>query len=196
MKQPRTSRTHPLQIATIKVDEVIPDVLASAMLGITFCPGKVQPDGATGSWSRDLDADLDAIRAWGATPAGPAIVVTLIEHHELDALKVSRLGKAVRERGMEWVHLPFPDGSAPGDRFETMWSEHGQALRRALRGGRSVLVHCKGGQGRAGTIAARLLVELGREPAAAVQDVRAARSGAIENEMQRQHVLAAQSVED
>ena len=33
-----------------------------------------------------------------------------------------------------------------------------------LRSGRDVLVHCKGGLGRAGTIAARLMVELGTPP--------------------------------
>ena len=190
MRQARTSQTHPLQIATVNVPGV------EGRIGVTFCPGKVQPHGASGAWDRDLGIDLDAIRAWGSQGRAPTTVATLVENHELRTLKVPDLGEAVRRSGMEWVHLPFPDGSAPGSDFETMWREDGPKLRRSLRTGRFVLVHCKGGQGRAGTIAARLLVELGCEPTAAVENVRAARSGAIENEMQRQHVLAAQPVED
>jgi ADP-ribosyl-[dinitrogen reductase] hydrolase len=42
------------------------------------------------------------------------------------------------------------------------------------------LVYCCGGLGRAGTIAARLLVELGAEPITAIAGVRKARPGAIE----------------
>jgi ADP-ribosyl-[dinitrogen reductase] hydrolase len=30
-------------------------------IGITFCPGKYQPDAATGVWHRDLNIDLNAI---------------------------------------------------------------------------------------------------------------------------------------
>lgn len=41
-------------------------------------------------------------------------------------------------------------------------------LRRAQRRRGSVLLHCRGGLGRAGTIAARLRVELGTEPEAAI----------------------------
>ncbi len=58
-----------------------------------------------------------------------------------------------------------------------------------LRKGRDVLVHCKGGLGRAGTIAARLLIELGMEPATAIDRVRAVRPGAIETPEQKQYVL-------
>ena len=58
-----------------------------------------------------------------------------------------------------------------------------------LRSGRDVLVHCRGGLGRAGTIAARLLIELGMEPATAIRQVRAVRPGAIETLEQEKYVL-------
>jgi hypothetical protein len=44
--------------------------------------------------------------------------------------------------------------------------------------------HCKGGLGRAGMMAARLLVELGVAPEQAIRDVRCARPGAIETPAQ------------
>ena len=53
-----------------------------------------------------------------------------------------------------------------------------------------MLVHCKGGQGRAGTIAARLLIDCGWTPADALAVVRATREGAVENRMQENFVSA------
>lgn len=129
------------------------------------------------------------VRAWGA-----AAVVTLIEDNEFRSLGVEGLGHAVRARHMQWFHLPIPDVSVPCIRFETQWQKEGEALRGLLRHGFKVLVHCKGGLGRAGTISARLLAELGMEPAEAIVKVRAVRPGAIETEAQRQHVLSAKPV--
>lgn len=52
-----------------------------------------------------------------------------------------------------------------------------------------MVVHCRGGLGRAGTVGARLLVELGVTPAEAIQRVRQARPGAIETRQQERYVL-------
>ena len=74
--------------------------------------------------------------------------------------------------------------ASPGPAFEATWGQEGDSLRARLRDGFSIVVHCKGGLGRAGTVAARLLIELGMEPREAVRQVRAARPGAIETEAQ------------
>ena len=173
MAAPRTSQTHPLQIAEV------PTGAGQGRIGITFCPGKHDPAAATGAWARDLAADLDVIAAWGAR-----LVLTLVEPAELVALKVPRLGEAARARGLDWRHLPIADYSVPGPAFERQWAAEGPAIRALLRAGGDVLVHCKGGLGRAGMIAARLLVELGTPPAQAIRAVRRARPGAIETPAQ------------
>ena len=54
------------------------------------------------------------------------------------------------------------------------------ALLARLRDGESIVLHCKGGLGRTGMVAARLLVELGCMPEEAIVAVRQARSGTIE----------------
>lgn len=172
-----TSDSHPMQIATLPV--------RTGRIGISFCPGKHQADAMSGVWARDLATDLDAVRNWGA-----AAVVTLVEAHELSALKVEALGDEVGSRGMSWFHLPIRDVSVPGPLFEEGWREAGGALRELLRSGKSVFVHCKGGLGRAGTVAARLLVELGEEPDAAIAKVREVRSRAIETKEQEDYVRA------
>jgi ADP-ribosyl-[dinitrogen reductase] hydrolase len=58
-----------------------------------------------------------------------------------------------------------------------------------LLGGESIVVHCRGGPGRTGVIAARLLIELGESPQRALSRVRAARPGAVENREQEIYVL-------
>ncbi len=181
----RTSITHPLLIAEIQ------PAPGFGKIGITLCPGKFQMNASTGKWARDLATDLDVVRGWGA-----AAVLTLIESHEFDSLKVPHLGAEVQARHMDWYHLPIRDQGAPDQYFEAEWKVIGEALRRRLRNGFNVLVHCMGGLGRAGTIAARLLVELGWNAEHAVRAVRKARPGAIENRTQLGHALAIRPVEE
>lgn len=174
----KTSLTHPLMIAAVSAGP------AHGRIGITLCPGKYDPCAQSGYWDRDLALDLDAIRAWGA-----AAVVTLVQPHELRLLRVERLGEEVCHRGMAWFHLPITDGSRPDETFEQQWDDAGKALCTLLRGGQDIVIHCRGGLGRAGTIGARLLIEIGMQPPIAITRVRAARPGAIETDKQAEYVL-------
>jgi ADP-ribosyl-[dinitrogen reductase] hydrolase len=174
-----------LQIAAV---QAFPD---QGRIGITFCPGKKQRNALTGAWDRDLCTDIEAIGRWGA-----AAVVTLIEDQEIASLNVPQLGDEVRRNRMEWHHLPIVDVSVPCSRFEQDWASAGESLRARLRDGFDVLVHCKGGLGRAGTVAARLLIELGVEPGRAVEMVRSARPGAIETPSQVRYVGDLQMAEE
>ncbi|TPG49532.1 phosphatase [Roseomonas nepalensis] len=174
----RTSRTHPLRIAALPCP-------GGGTLGITFCPGKWQATAATGAWARDLEADVGAIAEWGASR-----VVTLVTAAELRALRVPGLGEAVAARGMAWRHLPIEDFSVPTPAWEAAWAAERGALHAALDRGEAVLVHCKGGLGRAGLVASRILVERGAAPREAIAAVRAARPGAVETAEQERHVLS------
>jgi hypothetical protein len=178
----RTSQTHPLQIASV---QAAPE---HGRIGITFCPGKHDLAAATGAWKRDLDLDLDAVKKWGAS-----LVLTLVEQRELEYLQVPILGSALRSRGIQWLHLPIRDFGTPSQAFEASWAKHGPHVRRLLREGSDILVHCKGGQGRAGMIAARLFVELGVPADQAIRSVRAVRAGAIETRAQEEVVRRSKS---
>lgn len=175
---PRTSLTHPLQIDSVTVPR------AGGLIGITICPGMVQGGPSERAWDRDLDQDLAAIKAWGATA-----LVTLIEDYELEILSVAELPQKLRALGLEWHHLPIMNRDAPYEVFEENWITSGRILRQRLRQGEHIVLHCVFGLGRSGMIAARLLVELGEPPDSAIRRVRAARSGAIETEIQEQHVF-------
>lgn len=175
---PRTSLTHPLQIANVPVGE------NGGSIGLTLCPGKVDHTSAGGAWERDLQADVAVIRDWGASS-----VLTLLEAHEFDLLKVQGLPEAVRDVGMVWNHTPIPDVSTPGRAFDAAWRTIGPRLVEQLRHGQFVVVHCRGGLGRAGMIAARLITIMGDDPRKAIERVRAARPGAIQTTAQEAYVL-------
>ncbi len=177
MTRPATSTGNPLRIAELP--------LGGGVVGITFAPGKQQPDGLTGRHARDLDADLDAVAAWNA-----ALVVTLAEAEELAALGIAGIGAAVRRRHMEWAHWPIADYGMPDAEWAAAWPARSARLRSLLACGGRVLVHCKGGLGRAGMVAARLLVEAETATDAAIAAVRAARPGAVETVAQERWVAA------
>jgi ADP-ribosyl-[dinitrogen reductase] hydrolase len=145
----------------------------TGMIGLAPCPGR----------DRDLVVDLAAIRDWGA-----AIIVTLVEHHELETMFIADLPQVVARQGIGWLHLPVRDMCAPDAAFDSRWQSEGAGLRKRLQRGERVLVHCRGGRGRAGTVAARLLIELGMPAEAAIAQVRAARPGAIETSAQLDHL--------
>jgi ADP-ribosylglycohydrolase/protein-tyrosine phosphatase len=173
----RTSVSHPLSIDSVAIPGV------AGRLGITFCPGKKGDSTYGEPWDRDLLLDVEAIRVSGATA-----LVTLIEPDEFELLEVADLPKAVRAAGLEWHHLPIRDVGVPDASFERLWQFAGARVRARLRSGDHVVVHCRGGLGRAGLVAARILVEFGVPPAEAVVRVRAARKRAIETAEQERYV--------
>jgi ADP-ribosyl-[dinitrogen reductase] hydrolase len=173
----RTSITHPLRIDELRIKNL------AGVIGLTFCPGKTQKNGWTGAWQRSLDLDLAAIKAWSADA-----VVTLMESKELDIYDVRDLPGKVRGLGMTWIHLPIQDEQAPTKQFDLAWHTEGKALVERLISGQRVLLHCKGGLGRTGTVAAKLLIELGISADDAIAMVRNARSDTIDLGQQENYV--------
>lgn len=162
------------------------------LIGVTFAPGKKQQGGMAGDHNRDLAADLDDVTDWNA-----ATVLTLMETEELGRYSISAIGEEVRTRFMEWHHLPIRDYHVPDAAFEAVWPEHSARLRALVATGNRVLVHCRGGLGRAGMVSARLLVEMGADPDEAVSTVRRERGlGAIETPAQEEWVRAGRPCND
>lgn len=172
-----TSETDPIRVAEVKIRSDL------GLVGVTFAPGKRDPAGISAVWDRSLGQDLDVIRDWGAEQ-----VVTLLEPHEFGLLHIEELGAEVRGRGMGWVHLPIRDVSIPARKFERRWDQSWPLLRETLMRRGNVLVHCRGGLGRAGMVAARILVEMGVTPSEAMARVREVRPGAIETAQQERYV--------
>jgi len=174
----RTSDTHP-----IRIDAVHP-MNGWADIGLSLCPGKVQENALTGRWNRNLTQDLGRIRDWGA-----AMVISLIEAQEFDELIVSDLPAQTEALGMKWRHLPIRDRYPPGDAFHQRWPTIGHEIIATLAAGQRVFIHCKGGLGRTGVVAACLLIESGIAAELSVEMVRAARHKTIETAIQEWFVL-------
>jgi len=153
-------------------------------IGMAFCPGYKEPGPCAPTGCRGLEADLEAISAWGADA-----VVTLLEMSELEALGIPLLPTLLLKRGVEWHHLPIPETGVPDSRFEGTWLSSGQRLREILANGGRVLVHCRDSLGRTGTIAAKLLVEFGFKPSDAIALVRITHPGTMVTSAQERYVM-------
>jgi len=169
----RTSESHPLRIDEVSIPGVI------GRIGLTFCPGKKGESFTGTDWDRSMEADLEVIRLWGAHR-----VLTLIEDFEFDLLGVRGLGELVAGKGMNWHHLPIVDGYPPDQRFLEAWPSVVNTLVEDLSAGKNLLVHCRGGLGRAGTVGSLLLAEFGWSSTAAVDHIRRARPGTVETREQ------------
>ncbi|TQE98318.1 MAG: hypothetical protein FKY71_14465 [Spiribacter salinus] len=173
-----TAQDSTLRIATITTPR-------GGRLGMTLCPGKIGP-GRVHLWERDIEQDLAAIEAWGASG-----LLTLMEHHELVTYQVHDLPERARTHlgPNGWFHLPIVDCDVPDQSTEAAWEEMAPALHERLAHGRGLVLHCLGGLGRTGVVACRLLVEQGVEPEEALRSVRQARPGAVETPKQEAYVL-------
>jgi ADP-ribosyl-[dinitrogen reductase] hydrolase len=183
----KTSTSHPLRIDSVAVGR------ACGRIGLTFCPGKKQTDALSGVWDRSLEDDMKAIKAFGALA-----LVTLMPDSELQSLRVSphQIRDKASELGVDWYQLPIPDAGIPDQSFEDLWADAGLRLRALLKAGHNIVIHCKGGLGRTGTVAARLLIEFGMDPKMAIQSVRKARPGAVENNLQEKYIAGCEKSND
>ena len=77
---------------------------------------------------------------------------------------------------------------APDKDFKYKWETKKVLLKNELIDGKNIVLHCRGGKGRAGTIAAILLVEFNYEKKEAIDLVRSKRKGAIESKVQENFI--------
>ncbi len=171
----RTSATDPLQVAWLDTPGL------RGRIGLTLAPGKKATSAFGAPWRRDLDADLERL----AVHHEVRLLVPLVEDHELQLLHIQELQSRAEHFGMAVQRLPIVDGGVPLARSAAPVVDLALSFARA---GHRVCFHCRGGLGRAGTLAALALVHLGEDPDRAMAAVRAVRPGAIENSDQERFI--------
>ena len=154
--------TDPLHIATLAAGE-------TGRLGLCRLPG------LTGA----LDADLAALIAWQ-----PDIVVSMTTTQEIVAAGAQDLGRRLETSGIAWSHMPIADFGGPEEESEAMWSGLSDRVHETLDRDGGVLFHCRGGRGRCGMMALRVLVERGEDVRQTLARLRAIRPGAVETDEQ------------
>ncbi|MEQ9333458.1 dual specificity protein phosphatase family protein [Thalassobaculum sp.] len=138
---------------------------------------------AEGPWPARLG--LGPIPAGGEDPAaiaawGTSTVLGLTTAQEAERHGWSDLADRLAAVGITWLNAPIEDFMVPDAAFERAWPALRDRLIAVLDGGGRILVHCRGGRGRSGTVVAALLVAGGLPADEAVRAVRKARPGAIE----------------
>ena len=96
---------------------------------------------------------------------------------------------SIYKHNIKWYHLPISDLSAPDLEFKYQWQTKKVLLKKELIAGKNILLHCWGGKGRAGTVAAIFLIEFGEDNNEAIKIVRMRRKGAIESKTQEKFIL-------
>lgn len=168
--------------SAIKVDILTSESLMQpGQLAMTMAPGKQDEENHV-IWERDLQVDLDRLREY----YGVDRLVCLLEKEELEHLRIPQLLSEAKARGMATEHLPIPDEGLPASMAD--FSALVDTVVNAISAGETVLIHCKGGQGRTGMLGAACLVRLGYTPEEAIATIRQVRTGALSVAIKREYV--------
>jgi protein-tyrosine phosphatase len=146
-------------------------------LGLTLLPGRRD-------YHRSLTADIAVLGAEGVNK-----VVCLLTENEFEEYGVEGLLAAYRAANLEVVHVPMRDqGVCSRSEMQTLV----ESLQQDMALGKRVLVHCVGGLGRSGTVAACYLRNRhgysAEEALALVRQVRSPR--AVESTVQEAFVAS------
>lgn len=179
-KRKRTSDSHPIRVDFLDAETMdIP-----GRLGMTIAPG-MKARSERGDWNRDLETDLLRLKERYHADA----LVTLLEEKELREFGTPGLIERAKKLGFEVVHFPIVDVSTPRKAQTKEYMALVERIIDLLRADKVIVVHCRGGLGRTGTVAASVLVALGHEAEDAISIVRSVRSQlAVETREQEEYV--------
>lgn len=143
-------------------------------LVLTPCPG---------TKDADLDTSLAQLKQQGV-----AAIVTALNESELASKGVAELGEKAQQLGMKWFQIEIEDDCAPGDEFAAKWQQASPELHQVIAQGGKVAMHCMGGSGRTGLLAAHFLLEMQWQLDDIVREVQALRPGAFTKSVQVDYI--------
>ncbi|KAH7108197.1 phosphatases II [Auriculariales sp. MPI-PUGE-AT-0066] len=151
---PSRSLTPPLPTPT-------PPSFALGNLLLSSCPGKkvrlTGPVKGRGAICRDLSSDLHRVKDLGV-----GCIICCLDDDELDFLGASwsEYSQIADSIGLDVLRLPTPEGLAPLQPSE-LDTHIQRAIDQYTLRGIPILVHCRGGVGRAGLVACAWMLKLG-----------------------------------
>ncbi|MBI4748953.1 MAG: dual specificity protein phosphatase family protein [Acidobacteria bacterium] len=123
-----------------------------------FWLGEVSPRLATmprprgGEW---LESEIEALKREGVN-----ILVSLLTEPEMKELDLREEERLCIQKGIQYISFPIPDFSTPASVREVRLLV--EKLAASLAAGQRMVIHCRGGIGRASLIAACVLVRDGK----------------------------------
>ncbi len=145
-----------------------------AALILTPCPG---------TKGEDLKTSLERLKVQGAEA-----IVTALQNSEMEQAAVTELPVIAEQLGLKWYHQPIEDDHAPDEEFAECWKITGPKVHKVLQSGGKVVLHCMGGAGRTGLLAAHILLELGWKADTIKSEVQALRPGAFTKPVQIEYL--------
>ena len=109
------------------------------------------------------------------TEAGAETVITMLSNDELKALSVPAFSSEATQKCFNWFQLPIEDDCEPEHPYEEAWETAKDELLALVKNKSTIAIHCRGGSGRTGLMAAILLLESGEnwnEVKSLIQSVR------------------------
>ena len=131
-------------------------------LALSQCPGKKMLKGRNGKvFNRDLKDDLTEIRETHKI----STIVCLLNKFELRTIGVNLDDyiKACEALKIRLIIYPIVEMGIPTEDFHTFRKGVLKEIVNELNLGHNLLIHCRGGIGRAGTIACCVLLEIGEK---------------------------------
>jgi protein-tyrosine phosphatase len=158
----------------IRVDWIEDKSIPSDAIGLTILPGRKD-------YSRSVDEDLKQLKQYKVTT-----VIPLITDDELGHFGVSNLLTKYAEYGIKVNRLPIMDQLISS---ESEMKEMVAYLDQAISKEEKIVLHCVGGLGRSGLVAASYLKFKGLDSNNAIQAVRNVRGPrAVESKVQEEFV--------
>ncbi|PJC84989.1 phosphatase [Vibrio sp. HA2012] len=145
-----------------------------AALVLTACPG---------TKGTALRASLEQLKQQGVRA-----IVTALSYEEMEKAGVAQLPDLTQELGMSWCYQPIEDDCAPNSDFDTGWQRNSPELQSILDQGGKVALHCMGGSGRTGLLAAHVLLQRGWDLDTIKTEVKALRPGAFTKQVQLDYI--------
>jgi protein-tyrosine phosphatase len=159
-------KTENFQTSPIRVVKIVPANKKGGWVAISLAPGK-KTLGTYVHWDRDLETDLNRLKELSVTT-----LVPFLTDDELKRLKIPNLIDVATACEFAVLRFPFPDGGIPENMAEAV--QFVRAVIEHFQRSERLLMHCNGGLGRAGTMAAcvRMALKLDADPESAIASVR------------------------
>lgn len=145
-------------------------------LYVSMAPGKQDKKS-----QRDLQSDLNVIKDNNIN-----IIICLLGWNEMELLNIVDYPFQAQKMGFIFHHMPIRDKGIPRSCDLHILVPY---IVRYLNQGKNVLIHCRCGLGRAGTISACCLIHFKYSGSKAIRTVRKQRPGAIHTREQQNCII-------
>ncbi|MEH6385851.1 MAG: tyrosine-protein phosphatase [Colwellia sp.] len=119
------------------------DIENGARIILTPCPG---------TQGVELEVSIKNLKQ-----AGAMVLLTLMFDEEMTRNHIELLPDLCKQYDITWIQLPIVDDKVPNKAFEDKWKQYQALILATIDNGGCVTIHCKGGKGRTGLVAAMML---------------------------------------